>query len=62
MATAIIRRDFDRDGVDDLYFVKRRNTGTNSIEVHVLSGASNYQQFALDAKSRWISRGCASGS
>jgi hypothetical protein len=33
--------------VADLYFVKRRNTGTNSIEVHVLSGVSNYQQFSL---------------
>ena len=39
--------DYDRDGVPDLYFIKRRNTGTNSIEVHVLSGASNYQQFTL---------------
>ena len=39
--------DFDRDGVDDLYFIKRRNTGTNSIELHVVSGASNYQQFTL---------------
>lgn len=38
--------DFDRDGIPDLYFIKRRNTGTNSIEVHVLTGASNYQQFA----------------
>jgi hypothetical protein len=39
--------DFDRDGVDDLYFIKRRNVGTNSIELHVLSGASTYQQFTL---------------
>jgi hypothetical protein len=39
--------DFDRDGLPDLYFIKRRNTGSNSIEVHVLSGASNYQQFKL---------------
>src|SRR5262249_62134756 len=39
--------DFDRDGIPDLYFIKRRNTGSNSIEVHVLSGASNYQQFTL---------------
>jgi beta-glucosidase/6-phospho-beta-glucosidase/beta-galactosidase/lysophospholipase L1-like esterase len=39
--------DYDRDGVPDLYYIKRRNVGSNSIEVHVLSGASNYQQFAL---------------
>jgi hypothetical protein len=42
--------DFDRDGIPDLYFVKRRNTGTNAIEVHVLSGNSSYQQFALHTR------------
>ena len=39
--------DFNRDGTPDLFFIKRRNTGTNSIEVHVLSGKVNYQQFIL---------------
>jgi hypothetical protein len=39
--------DFDRDGIPDLYFIKRRNTGTKSIEIHVLTGKSNFQQFAL---------------
>jgi hypothetical protein len=39
--------DFDRDGIPDLFFIKRRNTGTNTIEVHVLTGKSNYQQFVV---------------
>jgi len=39
--------DFDRDGIPDLYFIKRRNTSTNQIEIHVLSGQSSYQQFAI---------------
>jgi len=39
--------DFDRDGIPDLFFIKRRNTGTNTIEVHVLSGASNYRTFIV---------------
>jgi FG-GAP-like repeat len=40
--------DFDRDGVPDLLFLKRQHTGTNSIEVHILSGKSNYQQFLIE--------------
>jgi ribosomal protein L24E len=39
--------DFDRDGVPDLYCLKKSNTGTGRLEVHVLSGASNYQTFLL---------------
>ena len=31
----------------DLYAIKKRGTGTNSTEVHVLSAASNYQSFSL---------------
>ncbi len=31
----------------DLFVIQKRNTGTNSTEVHVLSAASNYQQFSL---------------
>jgi hypothetical protein len=36
--------DFDGDGRLDLIYIKTRNTGTNSVEVHVASGASNYRQ------------------
>jgi hypothetical protein len=39
--------DFDGDGIPDLFFIKRRNTGSKKIEVHVLSGSSNYQQFVV---------------
>ena len=37
--------DFDRDGIPDLFFIKRRNTGSKTIEVHVLSGSSQYKNF-----------------
>ena len=39
--------DWDGDGVPDLVAIKKRATGTNSTEVHILSGASNLQQFIL---------------
>ncbi|MEU7137145.1 VCBS repeat-containing protein [Streptomyces sp. NPDC046261] len=39
--------DWDRDGRPDLVAVKKSRTGTNSTEVHVLSGASNFQRFVL---------------
>jgi kumamolisin len=39
--------DFNGDGIPDLYYVKHTNTGTGRLEVHVLSGASNYQTFLL---------------
>jgi hypothetical protein len=32
---------------DDLVAIKKRNTGSGRTEVHILSGASNYQNFAL---------------
>ncbi|KAI2894091.1 hypothetical protein CBS63078_8931 [Aspergillus niger] len=35
--------DFDGDGILDLIYIKTRNTGTGRVEVHVTSGASNYQ-------------------
>jgi hypothetical protein len=39
--------DWTGYGKQDLFAIKRRNTGTGTIEVHILSGASNYQQFLL---------------
>ena len=35
------------DGRPDLVAIKKSNTGTNSTEVHILSGGSNFQQFIL---------------
>jgi hypothetical protein len=39
--------DFNHDGTPDLYCIKRSNTGTGNLEVHILSGADNYQSFLL---------------
>jgi hypothetical protein len=39
--------DFNGDGVPDLFGIKVSNTGTGTVEVHVLDGASGYQQFLL---------------
>ncbi|WP_221495445.1 FG-GAP-like repeat-containing protein, partial [Streptomyces netropsis] len=39
--------DWDRDGRPDLVAVKKSRTGTNSTEVHILSGASNFQRYIL---------------
>ncbi|MCO6478842.1 MAG: hypothetical protein J5I94_19565, partial [Phaeodactylibacter sp.] len=35
------------DAEENLYAIKKQNTGTNSTEVHILSRASNYQEFLL---------------
>lgn len=39
--------DWNRDGYQDLIIIKKYNTGTRSTEVHILSGATNFQQFIL---------------
>ncbi|KAJ5188418.1 hypothetical protein N7491_004743 [Penicillium cf. griseofulvum] len=39
--------DWNGDGRPDLVAIKKSNTGTNSTEVHILSGASNFQDFIL---------------
>jgi FG-GAP-like repeat/CARDB len=39
--------DWNRDGVPDLVAIKRTNTGSGRIEVHILSGTSQFQQFLL---------------
>src|SRR6185503_1060790 len=41
--------DFSGDGVADLFGIKTTNTGTGSVEVHILDGASSYQSFLLHA-------------
>jgi hypothetical protein len=40
--------DFNRDGIPDLYCLKVTNTGTGNLEVHILNGATNYQNFLLE--------------
>lgn len=39
--------DWNGDGWPDLVAIKKSGTGTGSTEVHVLSGASSFQQFIL---------------
>ena len=39
--------DWNRDGTQDLVAIKKSATGTASTEVHVLSGASTFQQWIL---------------
>jgi hypothetical protein len=41
--------DFNGDGITDLYCIKRTNTGSKKLEVHVLNGADNFQTFLLHA-------------
>jgi microsomal dipeptidase-like Zn-dependent dipeptidase len=45
--------DFDRDGIPDLIFIKTSNTGTVTTEVHIASGASNYESPVLDVGTRF---------
>ncbi|KAH3976696.1 hypothetical protein HBH98_011560 [Parastagonospora nodorum] len=40
--------DWDDDGSLDLVMIKKNYTGTNSTEVHITSGKSNYQHWMLE--------------
>jgi predicted chitinase len=46
-ATQFLTGDYDGDGKSDLFSIVTEGTGTNSTEVHVLSGASNYQDWIV---------------
>ncbi len=39
--------DYNRDGVADLYAIKRSATGTGKTEIHVLNGADQFQSFLV---------------
>ena len=39
--------DYNGDGYLDLYCIAKRNTGSHSTEVHILSGKSNFQEFIM---------------
>ena len=39
--------DYNKNGILDLYCIKKNKTGTNSTEVHILDGSNNYQSFLL---------------
>jgi hypothetical protein len=40
--------DFDGDNKQDLVFIKTSNCGTNTVEVHIASAASNFQTRILE--------------
>ena len=42
--------DYNHDGYLDLYCIKKWFTGSKSVEVHILSGKSNYQKWLLQTK------------
>ena len=47
--------DFDGDGVADLIFIRTGPaSGTNTVEVHAVSGRSNYQTRILDSPSLYL--------
>lgn len=54
--------DFDSDHLPDLFFIKRRNTGTGAVEVHVLTAVSNFQQFAIHTPTLILSSDEANGT
>lgn len=39
--------DYNNDGISDLYCLKKTNTGTRKLEVHVLNGADGFQSFLV---------------
>jgi kumamolisin len=41
---------YSRDGRADLYCIKNKKTGSKSVEVHVLSNASDYEDFLLHTR------------
>jgi len=47
--TQVTATDQDHDGITDLAFVSLNGTGSKKTEVHVLSGASNYQTWITHA-------------
>jgi hypothetical protein len=42
-----LMQDWTGDGKADLIYIKKRNTGTKMVEIHVATAASGYQKFAL---------------
>jgi len=51
---AWLMADYRRDGNLDLVFIKTQNTGTHTVEVHVASRASNYQERILETGTTFL--------
>lgn len=39
--------DYDHDRISDLWVIKKSNTGSNKVEVHILSGSAKFQKYIL---------------
>ncbi len=39
--------DYNNNGILDLYCIKKKNTGSNSTEVHILDGSTHFTKFLL---------------
>lgn len=39
--------DYNHDGVEDLFCIKLRNTGTKTSEIHILDGSTNFSSYLL---------------
>ena len=37
--------DYNKNGILDLYCIKKKNTGSNTTEVHILDGSTNFKTF-----------------
>jgi hypothetical protein len=46
--------DYDRDGIPDLVFIKTSNTPNGHVEVHVASGASQYQTRVFERATTFV--------
>ena len=42
--------DYNNNGTLDLYCIKKKNTGSNTTEVHILDGTTNFKTFLLQTK------------
>jgi hypothetical protein len=48
-----VMQDWTGNGQADLIYIKTRNTGTNSVEIHVATAESGYQNFARQVGTRF---------
>ena len=46
--------DYNADGKLDLYAINQSGTGSNTTEIHILSGADNFQTFLLHGRMPWV--------
>ena len=42
--------DYNNNGILDIYCIKKKKTGSNTTEVHILDGSTNFKTFLLQTK------------